>query len=105
MDPKRLAVRNTRFVQRARVLTISGSRPRTAGLTHQESHPYLKTQLTLRGFDGDLEKAIRTLAKQEGISLNLAALMLLRRGAGLERGKSNVNPNAIGASYDDLIGT
>jgi hypothetical protein len=63
------------------------------------------TQLTLRGFDGDVEKAIRTLAKREGCSLNLAALMLLRRGAGLERGKSNVNPNAIGASYDDLIGT
>jgi hypothetical protein len=61
------------------------------------------TQLTLRGFDASVEKAIRALAKREGISLSQAALTLVKRGAGLARSK--VNPNAIGSSYDDLIGT
>jgi hypothetical protein len=60
-------------------------------------------QLTIRGFDPELERRIRELAEREGISLNKAVLRLLRRGAGLE-----VPPdasNAIGAALDDLIGT
>lgn len=59
--------------------------------------------MTLRGFDREIEKAIRSLAKKEGISLSQAALKLLKRGAGLE--DRTENPNAIGASYDDLVGT
>ena len=39
-------------------------------------------QLTIRGFDEDLERAIRQLARRDGISLNRAALKLLRRGRG-----------------------
>lgn len=39
-------------------------------------------QLTLRGFDPELERRLRELARREGISLNKAALKLLRRGAG-----------------------
>jgi hypothetical protein len=61
------------------------------------------TQLTLRGFDSSVEKAIRGLAKREGTSLSQAALTLIKRGAGLRQAK--VNPNAIGNTYDDLIGT
>ena len=38
-----------------------------------------------------------------GISLNQAALRLLRKGAGLT--DSQENPNVIGTSLDDLIGT
>ncbi len=40
-------------------------------------------QLTLRGFDRDLERRLRALARDRSISLNRAALLLMRRGAGL----------------------
>ena len=60
-------------------------------------------QLTIRGFDGELERRIRQLAGREGISLNRAVIRLLRRGAGLHEG--NDSPNVVGASLDHLIGT
>ena len=59
-------------------------------------------QLTVRGFDDDLSASLRRLANREGISLNQAALKLLRKGAGLTDSKGN--PNAIGHSLDDLFG-
>ena len=60
-------------------------------------------QLTVRGFDDELSGILRGMAKQEGISLNQAALRLLRKGAGLtDSGRGN--PNAIGTSLDDLFG-
>ncbi len=59
-------------------------------------------QLTVRGFDDELSAIMRRLAKREGISLNQAALRLLRKGAGLTDSKGN--PNAIGSSLDDLFG-
>lgn len=55
-------------------------------------------QLTARGFDDEVDRAIRRLAERESISLNKAAIRLLRRGAGLE-------PGTIGASLDHLAGT
>ena len=60
-------------------------------------------QLTVRGFDDELSAILRRLAKQEGISLNQAALRLLKKGAGLTD-KNEGNPNAIGTSLDDLFG-
>lgn len=42
------------------------------------------TQLTLRGFDPELERRLRELAARDQLSLNKAALKLMRRGAGLE---------------------
>ena len=42
------------------------------------------TELTLRGFDPELEKRLRELAARENSSLNKAALKLMRRGAVLE---------------------
>ena len=60
-------------------------------------------QLTVRGFDDELSAILHRLAKQEGISLNQAALRLLRKGAGLTD-SSKGNPNAIGDSLDDLFG-
>ena len=60
-------------------------------------------QLTVRGFDDDLSASLRRLADREGISLNKAALKMLRKGAGLSDGMKN--PNAIGNSLDDLFGT
>lgn len=59
------------------------------------------TQLTVRGFDQELERELRRLARAEGISLNQAALRLLRKGAGLSGGASV----PIGAALDQFLGT
>ncbi len=59
-------------------------------------------QITVRGFDDDLNASLRRLAKREGISLNQAALKLLRRGAGLSDGSAY--PDTVGTSLDHLIG-
>lgn len=53
--------------------------------------------------DRELAREVRALARREGISLNKAALKLLRRGAGLER--ESKPSNVIGDALDDLIGT
>ena len=60
-------------------------------------------QLTVRGFGDELGAAVRRLAAREKISLNQAALRLLRRGAGLseDAGQSG----AVGRSLDRLIGS
>ena len=60
-------------------------------------------QLTVRGFGDELGESIRHLAQREGISLNQAALKLLRKGAGLPDGQGT--ENTIGNSLDDLFGT
>ncbi len=60
-------------------------------------------QLTIRGFDDELERRLRQLAKAEGISLNQAALRLLRRGSGLVA--PNPEANLVDDSLDHLIGT
>ena len=59
-------------------------------------------QLTVRGFDDDLSAYMQRLARREGISLNQAALRLLRKGAGLS--DRTGNPNTIGRALDDLFG-
>lgn len=60
-------------------------------------------QITIRGFDDELGAFVRHLAKREEISLNKAALKLLRRGAGLENHPPE--ENAVGTSLDHLIGS
>ena len=60
-------------------------------------------QLTIRGFTEELEKALRTTAKNRGISLNKAALYLIRRGAGLRT--SEEFPNVIGDALDAYFGS
>lgn len=59
-------------------------------------------QLTVRGFDKALQDRIRSLARTQRISLNRAALLLLRRGAGLEEGSTP--RDVIGDSLDGFIG-
>lgn len=59
-------------------------------------------QLTIRGLGEELEECIRSLAEKEDISLNEAALRLLRRGAGLEQ--AAVAEDVNGRSLDDLAG-
>ncbi len=60
-------------------------------------------QLTVRGFDKDVERRLRHVAKTRGVSLNRAALILLRAGAGLEAPRRRAN--VVGDSLDDLIGS
>jgi hypothetical protein len=60
-------------------------------------------QLTVRGFDKALERRLRELAKARGVSLNQAALILLREGAGLEAPRRRAD--VVGDSLDDLIGS
>lgn len=60
-------------------------------------------QHTIRGFDDDLSASVRRLAKREGISLNQAALRLLRKGAGLA--DNSGGDDVVGSSLDHLVGS
>lgn len=60
-------------------------------------------QLTVRGFDDELEKQVRKVAEEEGTSLNKAVLTLLRKATGL--GEEQPSKPAIGRSLDPFIGT
>ena len=60
-------------------------------------------QLTIRGFDKELTSQLKRLARREGLSLNKAALLLLRRGAGL--GAAQNQSDIVGDSLDQIIGT
>lgn len=59
-------------------------------------------QLTVRGFDLELERVLLKLSEEEGISLSQAALKLMREGAGLRLGRRR---KQIGCSLDRYIGT
>ena len=61
-------------------------------------------QLTVRGFDEELERRLRQVAKERGVSLNQAALILLREGAGLGR-RGRGSAQVVGDSLDELIGS
>jgi hypothetical protein len=56
----------------------------------------------VRGFDKTLEARLRSLARTRRISLNRAALLLLRRGAGLE--EDSAPRDVVGNSLDGFIG-
>ena len=73
-------------------------------MNHQVTHSgeNRMKQLTVRGFDDELSDCIRREAEQEGISLNRAALRLLRRGAGLSEVPGK-RPK-IGHSLDQFAG-
>lgn len=59
-------------------------------------------QITLRGIDDVLAKRIRQVAHEEGLSLNRAALRILRRGAGIS--EDSPRPR-IGTQLDAFFGT
>jgi hypothetical protein len=59
-------------------------------------------QLSLRGFDKELERRLKEIARREGVSLNKAALMLLKKGAGLD--ETGPSSTAIGSALDRFIG-
>ena len=60
-------------------------------------------QLTLRGFDKALERRLREVARTRGVSLNQAALILLREGAGLL--EPHRPARVVGNTLDPLIGS
>ena len=60
------------------------------------------TQLTIRGFDDELLRRLHLLAESEGLSLNQAALKLMRWGAGLENA---VRSYQIGNGLSKYCGT
>lgn len=61
-------------------------------------------QLTIRGFDAELESEIRRLASRQRLSLNQAVISLLRRGAGLDATEDEGSAR-VGSSLDHLAGT
>lgn len=59
-------------------------------------------QLTLRGLGPELEEVLQREASEEGISLNQAAVRLLKRGAGLS--EKRLRRDVIGSTLDKYIG-
>jgi hypothetical protein len=60
-------------------------------------------QLTVRGFPPALERRLRSVARERGISLNRAALHLMARGAGVETDEAK--PDCVGDALDRFIGS
>lgn len=58
-------------------------------------------QLSIRGFDEELEQRLHLLAKEENISLNKATLKLLRQATGLD--KKAQQSNVVGDALDEFI--
>ena len=66
-------------------------------------------QLTLRGFDNELKGRLEELARDRSISLNRAALLLMRRGAGLAGlsdhwADRSAGASTIGSGLDGFVG-
>lgn len=59
-------------------------------------------QLTIRGFDAELELELKRTAEALGTSLNKAALHLMRKGSGLAEARE---PETIGHRLDHLFGS
>ena len=57
----------------------------------------------IRGLDDELSASVRRLAKRDGLSMNQAALKLLRKDAGLADGTTHAE--TAGSSLGDLFGT
>lgn len=75
----------------------------SADESFRENQAVALKQLTVRGFDPELERQLRLEARTGGMSLNQAALRLLRRGAGL--GRERAAADEVGPALDHLIGT
>src|SRR5258705_13205547 len=75
---------------------------RSESLDDSHSEVTVMNQLSLRGFDKELARRIRELARREHVSLNKAALLLMRRGAGLV--ESETPSSAGGGALCRLVG-
>ncbi len=72
-------------------------------LKTSKTHRPALSQLTLRGFDAQLERRLREVARDRDLSLNRAALLLIRRGASLTAG-AREEPAEVGGALDRFIG-
>ena len=63
----------------------------------------MKNQITVRDFGQQLEMKLHELARERGMSLNKAAALLMRKGAGLP--EPGAGPERIGDSLDHFIGS
>ncbi len=63
----------------------------------------VKNQITVRGIDRETEKRLRDLARRRRISLNRAAGILLRKGAGLR--EEDAGPEVVGESLYAFVGS
>lgn len=63
----------------------------------------MRNQISVRGLDAETNRRLRELARRLGISRNRAAVMLLRRGAGLR--EDDAGPEVVGAALDSFIGS
>jgi hypothetical protein len=60
-------------------------------------------QLTLRGLGPELEAHLMRISEEENLSLNQAAVRLMRKGAGLS--ERRLRANRIGTRLDAFFGT
>jgi hypothetical protein len=73
-------------------------------MIHKESSMGRKTrQLTIRGFDNELDTSLRRVARRDGISLNRAALRALRKGSSIQA--TPTHTPRVGAALDAFIGS
>ena len=63
----------------------------------------MKNQITVRGLDAETEGRLRDLARRQRVSMNKAAVMLIRKGAGLHY--EDAGPETVGASLDSFVGS
>ena len=63
----------------------------------------MKNHLTIRGLDTETEARLRELARHRGISLNKAAILLMRKGAGIRLDQAG--PEVVGHALDAFIGS
>jgi hypothetical protein len=64
---------------------------------------HVKNQITVRGLDAETERHVKELARRLHVSLNRAAVMLMRKGAGLR--EEDAGPEVVGKSLDSFIGS
>jgi hypothetical protein len=63
----------------------------------------VRNQITVRGLDAETDRRLRDLARRLRISRNKAAVMLLRKGAGLR--EDDDGPEVVGGALDSFIGS
>ena len=63
----------------------------------------MTTHLTIRGLDAEIEAELKALARSRNLSINKAALALIRKGAGIA--EPGLEPERIGNALDRFVGT
>lgn len=73
-------------------------------MSHALSHTVAVIKhLTIRGLDEQTEAEVKTLARISHVSVNKAALALIRKGAGIR--DNGQGPDVVGRALDAFIGS